>query len=108
MQLHESNFTPKAGDLEGREVAYRECARRVAWSLVIRDRMASGGVEQFQALPQRWMRIPLPMKEDDFNYQRESCPGILSDHVERFGPGSQLGISAYTVLISNMHYDILR
>ena len=85
-------------------LAMRESARRLIWGLFIHDKIHSGGVEEFVALPDHWMHIPLPMSESNFQREIDLPTCTLSDSLA----STNLGISSYMVVLHELRYRILR
>lgn len=85
----------------------RECARRTAWGLFLRDKQHSGGAEEFLSMPEQVMQIPLPANEEDFRYERDRKVGSLSDDPAILAQNG-LGPNGYTLLIWHLRHYILK
>lgn len=103
LQLNRENYS----NSNKLSVSSRECANRLVWCLFIHDRIHSGGIEDFVALPERLMHIPLPTNENDFQHELESRVGTLSDSLQSLATDG-LGITGYMAILQNLRYHILR
>jgi hypothetical protein len=88
-------------------VVSRECAKRLAWSLFVQDKLHAGGVDEFQALPEQWMRISLPLNDDDFLRERDRRVGTLADNYATLSANG-LGLNGFLVILMNLRHRLLR
>lgn len=88
-------------------VTERECLRRLMWSVFVRDRLLSGGVDEFIALPDQWMRLPLPCNEHCFQNELPQETGTLCDSAN--SPSRrELGSRGFLLILQSIHHRILR
>ncbi|KAH8881842.1 hypothetical protein GQ53DRAFT_832140 [Thozetella sp. PMI_491] len=92
---------------EGAGVASRECLRRLAWAVFVHDKLHCGGVEEFVALPSHWMRIRLPLNENDFRHEQDRHVQRL-DELDAGLSCEDLGISGYMVMLARIRYPVLK
>lgn len=85
----------------------RECARRLVWSIFVQDKIHAGGVEEFAAMPEAWLHIPLPLSELHFQREQDHCVGTLRDDVGTLSRNG-LGMNGYMVILQNLRYLILQ
>ncbi|KAL1875480.1 hypothetical protein VTK73DRAFT_10030 [Phialemonium thermophilum] len=73
-------------DADDASATSRECMRRLMRRFFIRGKQHSGGIEELATLPERWMRISLPMPMNEYNFEHElACHvGTLSEDVENW------------------------
>ncbi|PKS08025.1 hypothetical protein jhhlp_006637 [Lomentospora prolificans] len=83
-----------------------ECIKRLAWCLFLHDKLHSGGVPEFLALPERCMTIPLPANDDDFARERIGPPVHWCDDLEMISRNN-LGLNGYTLLLTRLHHHVL-
>ena len=97
---------PKPLNPDGLSIVSGECARRLIWALFIHDKIHSGGVEEFVALPGKWMSVSLPTKETDFQNEVENTTGTISDCAA--GLSDRLSVGGYVAILHNLRYEIIR
>lgn len=105
LQLNAEN----ASQTDSQSVACQEGTRRLIWGLYLHDKVHAGGIEEFVALPSRWMTIALPMTESNFEHEIETRMVKLSD--VRSGGGSAAscpGSNAYLVILHELRHRVLQ
>lgn len=88
-------------------ITERECLRRLMWSVFVRDKMLSGGVDEFITLPDEWMRLHLPCNEHCFQHELPQETGTMSDSVDSMSR-RELGSKGFLLVLQSIHHRILK
>jgi len=94
-------------DTGNESIALQECNKRLAWSVFIQDKLYSGGIDEFVAMPKYWMHLTLPLNEDDFLHERYHQTASLNSDSGAL-PSDGVGISGCTVILMGLRHDILQ
>jgi hypothetical protein len=103
LQLNRGTYSGSGRD----SVTSRECRKRLAWGVFIHDKLHSGGIEEFVAMPKRWMHISAPLNEDDFHREHNRQMFSLSGGVDVL-PCDGMGINGYILILMSLRHDILQ
>ncbi|GKT60196.1 zinc finger transcription factor 1 [Colletotrichum tofieldiae] len=76
----------------------RECERRLVWHVWSMDKMLSAGLDEFTALPNRWMRTSLPNSEHAFCHGLMKPTSKLDDGVEALA-SHEAGPNSYLIML---------
>ncbi|TQN65458.1 putative transcriptional regulatory protein [Colletotrichum shisoi] len=85
----------------------RECERRLVWHVWIMDKMLSAGLDEFTALPNRWMRVSLPNSEHAFCHGLLKPTSKLDDGVEALA-SHEAGPNSYLIMLLPLWCEVLK
>ncbi|KAK6217276.1 hypothetical protein QIS74_07390 [Colletotrichum tabaci] len=106
-QLNDERQRQPPPDNDTATLIKRECERRLVWHVWSMDKMLSAGLDEFTALPNRWMRVSLPNSEHAFCHGLLKPTSKLDDGVEALA-SHEAGPNSYLIMLLPLRCEVLK